>query len=285
MIVLATHTKKLLDAAIKQPVHGILLSGPEGSGKYYTAEYLASRLLGLSADKLAVYPYFRAVTPDKGTVSIDQIRELQKFLQLKTTGTATIRRIAIIQDAHTMTTEAQNALLKSLEEPPADTAIILTAPRTLQLKETIYSRVRSIPVLPPTKAQLLKAFANEASDSKMTKLYLMSGGYTGLFAALLHDDDHPLANAIQQAKLLLNSSAYARLLRVDELSQQKEFLPTLLQAFKIIATTALEQAAAKNNPAQTKKWHAVLTSCSAAEASLQHNPNSKLLLSDLFLSI
>lgn len=284
-VVLHPHTKKQIDGIVIRPTHGILLSGPEGSGKHFVARHLASRLLEKEFEKFENYPYYRLVSPEKGSISIDQIRELQKFLQLKTTGTAAFRRAVIIHDAHTMTTEAQNALLKSLEEPPADTVIILTAPQTLQLKETIYSRVQKIPILPPQKKQLLEAFAEEASEAEMTKAYMMSGGYAGLFSALLRDEDHHLAQAIQQAKSLLTSSAYLRLLRVDELSKDKTTLPSLLQALKIIATTALEQAAVKGDTAQAGKWHAVLTSSYRAEASLRHNPNGKLLLTDLFLSV
>lgn len=285
MIVFSEHTKKLFDIVVSRPVHGILLSGPEGSGKFYAAQHLAAKILDINFDKFTSYPYVKIISPEKNTVSIEQIRELQKFLQLKTTGTATIRRIAIIQDAHTMTTEAQNALLKSLEEPPADTVIILTSPDTLQLKETIYSRVQKVPVLPPGKPELFAAFADESDEATMTKAYMMSGGYAGLFAALLRDESHQLATAIQQAKAILTAPVYERLLRVDELSRHKDGLPMLLQAIRIIATTALEQAAAKNNIAHAKKWHITLTSCYKAEASLAHNPNGKLLLSDLFLSV
>ncbi len=285
MIVLHPNTEKQLDDAIRRKVHGVLLSGPEGSGKLFTARFLSSKLLAVELEKLDGYPYFKIISPENGSISIDQIRGLQKFLQLKTTGTGTCRRIVIIHDAHTMTIEAQNALLKSLEEPPADTVIILTAPQTLQLKETIYSRVQRIPVLPPQKTKLFKLFKTEASEAEMTKAYMMSGGHAGLFAALLHDEEHHLAHAIQQAKLFLSSSAYIRLLRIEELSKDRSSLPSLLQALKIIATTALEQAAIKENAAQIKQWHAVLRMSYRAEAALRHNPNSKLLLTDLFLSI
>lgn len=285
MIVLAVHTERQLEAITARPVHGVLLSGPEGSGKLYTAHHLASRLLGVNPDKLQNYPYLKVISPEKGSTSIDQIRLLQKFLQLKTTGTSDIRRVAIIHDAHTMTSEAQNALLKALEEPPEDTVFILTAPQTLQLKETIYSRVRKVAVLPPGKSQLFEFFANESDEVRMTKAYMMSSGYPGLFAALLRDEEHHLTHAIQQAKALLTANACERLLQVDELSRQKDMLPTLLEAFKLIASTALSQAAVKGNKNEIKRWHSSLASFNKSQAALRHNPNTKLLLTDLFLSV
>ena len=57
---------------------------------------------------------------EKGSIAIEQIRALISFFQLKVPGKTKIKRVAIIQDADRMGLEAQNALLKALEEPPED---------------------------------------------------------------------------------------------------------------------------------------------------------------------
>jgi replication-associated recombination protein RarA len=284
MMLVQAHTRQQLDRLLGRPTHGILLCGPDGSGKTFIARQLASSLLGTEPEKLDSHPYFKLIAPANTSLSIDQIREAQKFLQLKTPGRNGIRRVIVIKHAHLMTTEAQNALLKSLEEPPADTVLILTAPATKQLKDTIYSRVQQVTVLPVTKDQARDYFKDSFGSDQLDKAFMMSGGLIGLLHALLRNEDHSLVNEIKRAKEILAAPAYSRLIRVDELAKQKESLPSFLQACKLICTTALEQAAQKGT-AQTKRWHHSLDAVYQAEAALPRNPNTKLLLTDLFLNL
>ncbi len=286
MILFQDHTKTTVEATIANSAHALLLTGSEGAGKTYIARHIVRQKLGLAGtSSLDKYPYFKMVSPDNTVITIEQIRELQKFLQLKTLGKAPLRRAIILKDAHLMTTEAQNALLKALEEPPADTLIILTAPATLQLKDTIYSRVQQLQILPVSKQQALEYFGDQFDPASIEKAYAMSGGLVGLVHALLHDQDHVLTTQIQTAKEVLSATPFDRLIKVDELSKHKEQLPDFLQACKLICFTALDQAAGKGNKAQTKQWHARLARVHQAEAALVHNPSSKLLLTDLFLQM
>lgn len=286
MILFAEHTKTIVDQAVENSSHAVLFAGPKGAGKTYVARYFASRKLGLSdLTDLAKHAYFNTISPENNTISIEQIRKLQQLLQLKTPGTSAIRRVVILEDAHYMTNEAQNALLKALEEPPADTLLILTAPETLQLRETIYSRVQKIPVLAITKNQAMAQFGDEFDQAKIDKAYTMSGGLAGLLTALLHDEDHALLMQIQAAKEILSGTTYDRLLKVDELSKQKEQLPAFLQACNLICSTALQQAATKGNKHLVGQWHKRRAAVYEAQAALSHNPNLKLLLTDLFLTV
>jgi DNA polymerase III subunit delta' len=284
MMLLSAHTKSLIDKAVNNEAHAWLFSGPEGAGKGYVARYFASRKLGLeNTQDISKHPYFRLISPDHNSISIEQIRALQQFLLLKTPGTASVRRVVILEDAHHMTHEAQNALLKALEEPPSDTIVILTAPRTLQLRETIYSRVQQLPVLTITKTQALAELSGQFEESQIEKAYAMSGGLAGLLTSLLQNEDHALLNQIRTAKELLSGNTFQRLLQVDELSKQKDQLPAFLQACKLICSTALHQATQKADKQHATQWHKRLTAVYEAEAALTHNPSPKLLLSDLFL--
>lgn len=287
MILFQEHTRQILENSLAGGVHGLLLTGPIGAGKSYTARYYAQQKLGLaSMEKLDGYPYFSDITPENSSISIEQIRGLQKFLQLKVPGQAGIRRVAIIEDAHLMTSEAQNALLKSLEEPPSDTVLILTAPATLRLKRTIYSRVQQVPILPVSKRQAVDYFQNDFKGADIEKNYAISDGRMGLLHALLNSEDHALLEEIRRAKQIFGDTAFGRLAKVDELSKQKESLPLFLQACKLICSAALHNAAGKGADAkQLKHWHRSLGSVYEAEAALAHNPNSKLLLTDLLLSL
>lgn len=79
---------------------------------------------------------------DKQTISIDQVRNLQHQLSLRPY--ASEFKTGIILEAQRMTIEAQNALLKTLEEPPAHSVLILTAPSVKNLLPTIVSRCQVV---------------------------------------------------------------------------------------------------------------------------------------------
>lgn len=277
-------TSAVLEKIYSSNVHAVLLSGPEGCGKFYLAKNIAFNKLGLGdLSDLENYPHIYTVEPEKQSISIDQIRSLQKFLQLKTPGIRPVRRVVTVRDAHLMTNEAQNALLKSLEEPPDDTIFILTAQKSLRLKETVHSRVQQVSVLPVTEDAAIAHYSNmDSGDVK--KAYLMSDGHVGLLHALLHDEGHPLIDRIAEVKQLMAQTVFERLTQVDVLSKQKDDIPLLLQACKLICRSALRQSAGKF-PKKAVKWHQRLQLSYECEAALEKNPSTKLLLTRLFMEL
>lgn len=277
------HSQERIENFLANPSHAVLISGDIGAGKSAAAQYIGERLLNLENMKIHSYPYFRHVVPVDNRHSIEAIRNLHEFLRLKTLGKDRIRRVVLIEDAHAMSNEAQNALLKSLEEPPDDTVIILTAPKSMKLLDTIYSRVQQIAVLPATFS-LSKQIFNTIPDMELEKAYMMSGGLVGLMHAITHDAQHPLLKEIQFAKNILSSSAYERLLTVETLSKDKPQLGLLLQALRIISSSALNKSA-KQNAASSSQWLNRLNAVYKSEAAYALNPNAKLLLTDLMLQL
>ncbi|MEK7565847.1 MAG: hypothetical protein AAB506_02280 [Patescibacteria group bacterium] len=98
--------------------------------------------------KLADKPY--TIKPQGDT--IDDIRELQK--QIHRRPAFGNYKAAVIPEAQNLSPEAQNSLLKTLEEPPEDTIIILTSPTTDLLLSTIVSRCQVISLLPAPEIEL-----------------------------------------------------------------------------------------------------------------------------------
>lgn len=278
-------TKVAAQDFIDKPSHGLLISGLPGSGKTMLAMYLSRQLLGLNTDEqLKNYAYYLHIQPEANSIGIDQIRGLQKFLQLKVPGDNRVRRVAIISDAQQMTLEAQNALLKALEEPPEDTVIILTAPKNLNLRETIYSRVQQISVLSVSQQQSAEYFATSLTSDQIKKAFLISGGRAGLMNSVLNDLDHPLLKQIDFAKELMSKSPYERLINVDDLSKDRQKAASLIEALKLICLTAIS-VAGNNKPQQLEAWQRRLKIIYDAEASLRHTPSLKLLMSDLLLGL
>lgn len=84
------------------------------------------------------HPDLIVVIPSGNYIKIDQVREVKNFAYVRPA--LSKRKVVIIDDAHTMTSQAANALLKVLEEPPADTTFILTTNRRSAILPTILSR-------------------------------------------------------------------------------------------------------------------------------------------------
>ena len=143
--------------------HAVLLAGPIGTGKRAAATWMAARHLEISPT--TVLPQFpvtslahadlRWITPaeDKQAIGIDQIRELVADMSL--TSYAGGGKVAVIEPANAMTTNAANSLLKTLEEPSGDALLILIADRTGRLPATIFSRCQRIEFAPPGEAASL----------------------------------------------------------------------------------------------------------------------------------
>jgi DNA polymerase-3 subunit delta' len=283
MMILHPETARALEQVAKQPPHAVMLTGKEGSGKFFAAYGLAESLLGARPD---AHPYFMLIQPLTKAITIDQVRELQKFVRLKTTGTGQIRRVALIADAHTMTVEAQNALLKLLEEPPDDTVLLMTAQGGTSLKPTIYSRTQRIQVRPISKEQATEHAIKLNKSSESERAFRLSGGDMGLYTALLTEsDDHALAGAIKEGKNILTLPVFERLTRVDELGKDKQKLGDLLAALKRVSSAALYQAATKHDTKLQARWQHTLQAVYDCEQQLIGNANTKLMLTDLFINI
>lgn len=96
------------------------------------------------------------------TILVDQIRELSRVIRMKPhEGRA---KIAIIVDSHQMNMNAANALLKTLEEPPANTLIVLLAPHARSLLPTVVSRCQRLVFGPLQDAEVEKILIRLGTD-------------------------------------------------------------------------------------------------------------------------
>lgn len=269
---------------VQAPTHALLLVAPAGSGKQAVSYYLAAQLLGIEPASIEEHPFVKVVLPEKGktAISIEAIRELQHFTKLKLPS-ADARRAIIVPDAHLMTTEAQNALLKLLEEPPANTFFILTASAEQQLLPTVRSRTQKLEIRRPARNECEHYFTEQGCSSKdIAQAYLMSGGLPGLMHALLADTEHPLKTSVQTARELLRATQFERLCKVDELAKQRVETLQVLFMLRQMADAAIEQAG--NNQA-IKRWHSILTASYNAENALLQSASAKLVLTNLMLAL
>lgn len=285
MIDLLIHPKNTndLSAFFKKPSHAVLIVGSAGTGKLTLAKYLAEKLLKLGNGKIDSYGYAKIISSiDNKAIGIDEIRELDGFLSLKVPHSADINRVVVIGDSHLLTLEAQNALLKILEEPPRGTVMILTSAHSELLLPTIRSRTQIIYLNKPNKQQIDNYFADRNfENTKIDKAYAISGGSAGLMSSLLNNLDHPLTDATVMARKLLSQSAYERLLSVDTLAKNKALAIDVTFIFKQMAHVSLLRATGKS----AKRWQAVLKASYEAGENLNNNTSAKLNLTKLMLNL
>lgn len=294
-LLLHPQAKAHLERLVRNTPHAIVLSGPQGSGKQTLASHVSAVLLRLdSQEALKGYPYFKTILPEKGktSIGIEAVRELQHFTKLKLPGKQSVSRVIYIPDAQQLTTEAQNALLKLLEEPPEGTVFVMTVTNERHLLPTIRSRSQSVTVHRPDVQAVKSYFMSHGHDeAAVDSTYFLSGGLPGLMAALLHDEEHPLKATVQQARQVLRASRFERLCMVDVLAKDKAASAALLFVLGQMAQTALSASAEKILAAQSaddrsiRQWHKVIKACYDAEQAFATSAQAKLILTNLMLSL
>ncbi len=160
-----------LDVAEDDPVFSRISSGAHADLLHIAREYNATN------NKL------------DASLKVDALRKIEPFL--RKTSTEGGWRVVIIEDADTMNRNAQNAILKILEEPPKNVLIMLIANRTGNLIPTIRSRARTITfsdLSPSAIGELLAYHGRALSVTELEKLSALSGGSIGRAVDILNDE-------------------------------------------------------------------------------------------------
>jgi DNA polymerase-3 subunit delta' len=288
-LLLHKSTKTQLQAFITQPANSLLVSGPSGSGKKTIARQLAATLLGVSLEKLSNHPYFVLIEKpaDKSEIPIDAVRKLIKSVGLKAPLSAGnhMNRVALLQGAQLLSAEAQNALLKLLEEPPTGTLLILTAVSEDDLLPTVASRTQKIKVINPGLAETLDFF-KEHSQKEVEAAWWLSQGGAGLLSALLSaQDEHPLKTAVNEAKQFLSLPADKRLIFLQAIAKDKDRFNLFLDALSRVLGALHAENLKRHNQQNAKK---ILQSRQALETAIRQfeaNANTRLLSLSLGLNI
>lgn len=186
------HLKNAIER--KKPSHAYIFHGEDGCGKRLVADIFAAGLLCESGGdepcgkcrsclqfETANHPDIIRVTHEKSIISVDDIRsQLVNEMQIKPYSSA--YKIFIVDEAERMNEQAQNALLKTLEEPPEYGVIILLSNNINSFLDTILSRAVALPFLPAGRDEIVKFLMSkkQVPDYQARLAAACSGGNPGL---------------------------------------------------------------------------------------------------------
>ncbi len=257
--------KLFLDAAQNgRLAHAYAFVGEENIGKTTFALDLAK---AVGADSVLDIFLFDS---EEG-LQIEEARNLQARLSLTPVG---VYKVAIISCAERMTTPAANSLLKTLEDPPAHSLLILVTSNFSGLLPTISSRLQRVNFAKASEAETKEALKDLAlSKEAMAKILDFSSGKIGLAKSLaavpglleFYEISQKQYDVLEAGKLL------ERLKTAQELAEWE--IPKIERFLKIAMRLWVEKAEAKN----------LAKKLLVAWQDLQYNLNTKLVLDNLFL--
>ena len=177
--------------AAKRLPHALLVQGADGLGKREFAAWLSAAVLcenpletlqfcgQCTSCKLITahtHPDLMWVAPeeDKQQISVDQVRAASE--RLSKTSFRRGYKIAVIEPAHQMTHSAANSVLKTLEEPPAESLLILLTSRPSTLPATVRSRCQKVTIQRPSAPAALDWLKTETGSAIEPAILEFTGG-------------------------------------------------------------------------------------------------------------
>ncbi len=189
--------------------HALLIAGPSGSGKSTLANEIA---MALNCEKRTdkAYPLpcgfcntcrriregnftdikYLEKPKDRATIGVEAVKDFREDMFLS--ATESDRKIYVIDSAHTMTPEAQNALLKVLEEPPTSVLIMMLCSEPDRILTTVKSRAQLITMEKISNDKLSEYLLSVSDDARSLKATDKAA-----FDALILASDNVIGNAIR----------------------------------------------------------------------------------------
>lgn len=283
----------------------IITGGTTDERSEHIKKMLADRLIS-SHDVISVLPE----PPEKKrykdsedvmAIRIDPIRQAEKVLYFApVTGNA---RAMVIREAHTMNIPAQNAFLKTLEEPPGNALLILTTDSPETLLPTITSRCEAVTLRPMPVAALRHALTERwhVPADRADLLARLSGGRPGWAVAATESTFERRRQRLDDLQQLLPAARSARFAYAESLAKDRDALRETLELWLswwrdvlLVASGASALPVNSDQVDALRRVAAILGLDSAAQAvaavqrtlaALSRNANARLAMEVLLLDL
>ncbi len=253
--------KALLSAAIDSGrlPHALLIEGPVGSGKRTLAHLVAKAAVCTAREKPCGtcsqclkaetgHPDITVLQGDGSakSLSVATIRELRE--QAAVVPNEAVHKVAILADADCMNVQAQNALLKILEEPPSYMVFILTAQSRTQFLPTVQSRCVCVSLLGVTEAQALpvlqKRLPDLSEEDLVTRIRLFSGCIGAALNSAANDEFAQTIEQIKRVAAAITAPYELELMKATApLEKDKPLTDAVLSGVRLVLRDALTLAA------------------------------------------
>ncbi len=289
-----------------------LFIGQEGVGKYLAAVNFAKAINCLEETEDACdgciscvkigkkqHPDVHFIEPqDSGAIKIEHIRDLKKEIAYRPYEAK--KKVFVINDAHNLTAEASNALLKTLEEPAGDSVIILITAKPTLLFKTIISRCQIIKFHPMARNELEEMLSAEYHLERLGAHFLayFSEGRLGRALKMKESEILRDKNRVIDEFIFLRKSSSFEGLTLEKKEDIRDCLNILTSWFRDIYLTKAGLAHSEIINLDRKEellklmthysWldlDVALDTISDSFSYLEHNINIKLLLSNLKVQI
>ena len=273
--------------------HSYLFAGPDGIGKKLFAKEFAKACLCLSEEKPCSKcsscvkfdgennPDYKEIGPDGNSIKIAQIRELQERIYEKPIDSS--KKVIVIDDSDKMTEEAQNGLLKTLEEPPEYAIIILIATNENKLLNTIKSRCLKISFSAISDVEVKKyILQNNIIESPSENILKVCGGSLGkvkhvaenleIYSQIEDVTNKLIAGNIKNMVDMFN--------KFQVLYDNKDNVLELLDYMIVIIYSFIVQ---KQNFSQ--KWLNIVQIIEKSKIKLNSNTNTDMCIDELLMNI
>jgi len=274
--------------------HALLFAGPPGIGKFLVATDVA-RLVVCTGKRppcgecdpcrrVAARSHpdvrFAGLPPGKKEIGVDTARDLKRFVQLKSVEAHC--KVVLIDDAHRLSIAAQNALLKTLEEPPGKAVIILVADGAGSLLPTVRSRCQRIAFAPLSEPQLAEVLRDlELDDAEAEAVAPLSHGSPGRALAirdLLQSGD---IDRLRESVAGLGDGRYRSTLEfADSLGRSEQEMAARLELLGEILQSELRRSVldgSDDTEAVGRKVRQLTVLADARQLLRRRNPNRPLL--------
>jgi DNA polymerase-3 subunit delta' len=222
--------------------HSFIFSGPDGIGKRTTAvafvkamncmenedDFCDSCISCRKIDRL-VHPDLFCLAPEKNVLKIEQVRALQQDIDFKPMEAK--KKAVIIDQADKLNLNAANCLLKTLEEPPEDTVLILIAQSAASMLPTVISRCQRIRFSPLADEDIFR-FLRERDIAEDKAMVITTHAHGSIARANVLTDGDFLSSRVEIVKMLsgVSSKSFDAVFQLSNyLSREIIGLPLMLE--------------------------------------------------------